>query len=164
MRKALSLDDYLAMSLDQECELVAGELRPKPTGTFHHSDVQLALAVMLYRVFGRARTKVEFSIRRGEEVLIPDVCVLRPGTPKLYRQVLDESPLLFVEIVSPSQRPGELFVKCEMYHEWGVEYCWVIDPVSKRAWNYHAGMGGAEETRDLLTGPADIPLAGILAE
>jgi Uma2 family endonuclease len=28
--------------------------------------------------------------------------------------------------------------KCEEYHAWGVAYCWVIDPVKRTAWEYHA--------------------------
>ena len=46
--------------------------------------------------------------------------------------------MLCVEILSPSQRPSELFAKCEAYHAWGVPYCWVIDPVKKLAWEYHS--------------------------
>lgn len=164
LRAGLTLDEYLGLSLEQECELVAGELKPKPRGTFEHSDIQLQLSLLLRQEFGRPRTKVEFSIRKGEDVLIPDICVLRPGEPKLYMQVLNEAPLLCVEIVSPSQRVGELFVKCEMYHEWGVEYCWVVDPVARRAWTYHGGTAAAMEVADELTGPTTILLSEIFSE
>ncbi len=34
VRAGLTLDEYLGLSLEQECELVAGELTPKPMGTF----------------------------------------------------------------------------------------------------------------------------------
>jgi Uma2 family endonuclease len=44
--------------------------------------------------------------------------------------------LLCVEIVSPPDRIGKLFGKCEEYHKWGVPYCWVIDPERKIAWEY----------------------------
>lgn len=161
LRADVSLDTYLEMNFEQECELIAGELRAKPMGTVEHSDFELDLGILLREEFGRARAKVEFSIRRGEDVLVPDVCVLRAGTPKFYRRILDEAPLLCVEIVSPSQRPGELFVKCEMYHEWGDEFCWVVDPVAKRAWTYHAGTAAAVEVFDALTGPMTLALAEI---
>ena len=164
LRAGLTLDEYLGLSLEQECELIAGELKPKPMGTFEHSDIQLQLSLLLRQEFGRARTKVEFSIRKGEDVLIPDVCVLRTDDPQLYRQILNEAPLLCVEIVSPSQRPGELIVKCEMYHEWGVEYCWVVDPVAKRAWTYHSGAATAAEAPSELTGPATVAVTDLFAE
>ena len=115
--------------------------------------------VSLLRQFGELRTSLEFSVRHGEDVLIPNICIATDENPALYRDVLNEAPLLCVEIVSPSQRPGELFVKCEMYHEWGVEFCWVADPVAKRAWTYHAGVHAATEVFDALTGPMTLALS-----
>ena len=44
--------------------------------------------------------------------------------------------LLCVEIVSPPDRVGKLFGKCEEYHKWGVLFCWMIDPERKLAWEY----------------------------
>lgn len=158
LRLGISVEDYLTMSLPQECELIAGELRPKPMGTSEHSDIQTELLFQLRTIFGRARTRVELSIRHGEDVLIPDVCVLPAGTLRWYRGILDEAPLLCVEVVSPSQRPGEIFSKCETYHAWGVPFCWVVDPVAKRAWNFHKGQHAASEVFDSLSGPTGISL------
>ena len=147
------------MSFGQECELIAGELRPKPMGTSEHSDIQTELVYQLRNIFGRSRTRVELSVRHGDDVLIPDVCVLPAGTLRWYRGILDQAPLLCVEVISPSQRAGELFSKCETYHEWGVPYCWVVDPVARRAWNYHPGSPAPQEAAGALTGPAEISLA-----
>ena len=47
--------------------------------------------------------------------------------------------LLCCEILSPEDRLGTMLAKCEEYHAWGVPYCWVIDPVKRTAWEYHAG-------------------------
>lgn len=161
LRVGISINEYLAMQFEQECELIAGELRPKPMGTREHSRMQGRLYVRLLNQFGELRTGLQFSVRNVEDVLIPDICIAADDNPALYRDVLDEAPLFCVEIVSPSQRPGELFVKCEMYHEWGVEFCWVVDPVVKRAWNYHAGMHAAAEIFDALSGPMTLPLSEI---
>lgn len=49
-----------------------------------------------------------------------------------------EPVLLCCEILSPADRLGAMLGKCEEYHAWGVPYCWLVDPVKRSAWEYHA--------------------------
>lgn len=163
LRAPMTLDAYLDTSFEPEHELLGGEARPKPMGTFTHSKMASKIARILERHFGFDRVAPELSVRGGEDVLIPDVCVLRNEDPRLYRDILHEAPLLCIEIVSPSQRPAELLAKCQIYHDWGVEYCWVIDPVAKRAWNCHASDAVAREAISALDGPATVPLQELFA-
>lgn len=160
----LSIDEYLDRHFEPQTELIAGELRPKPLGTDHHSEICVWLCALLIRAVGRARTRVELSIRIGDDVLIPDVCVLRTKEKALYRDILAEPPMLCVEVVSPSQRPGEMLAKCERYHEFGVPYCWVIEPVKRRAWENHAGKAPEEQTALLSAGGLAISLAELFSE
>lgn len=159
----LSLDEYLDRHFEPETELIAGELRPKPLGTDHHSDLCAWLWVLLVRQVGRARSRIELSIRVGDDVLIPDVCVLRDKAKQLYRDILAEPPLLCIEVVSPSQWPAEMLAKCERYHEFGVPFCWVVDPVAKRGWEYHSGARAAEQTVTLTAGDIAVSLAELFA-
>jgi Uma2 family endonuclease len=157
----LSLDEYLDRHFEPGTELIAGELRPKPLGTDHHSDICAWLYALLVRQAGRARTRIELSIRVGDDVLIPDVCVLRDREKRLYRDILAEPPLLCIEVVSPSQRPAEMLAKCERYHEFGVPFCWVVDPVARRGWEYHPGAPSAEQTSVLSAGELTVALADL---
>jgi Uma2 family endonuclease len=160
----LTLDEYLDRHFEPECELIAGELRQKPLPTDHHSDICGQLFLLLVAQAGRARTRLELSIRIGNDVLIPDVCALREREKELYRDILAEPPLLCVEVVSPSQRPAEMLAKCERYHEFGVPYCWVIDPVNNRAWEYHAGTAPAEQTSTITAGDLTISLSELFSQ
>ena len=72
----LSLDEYLDRSFERATELIAGELRPKPRGTDRHSETCVWLSALLLRHVGRSRTRVELSLRIGDEVLIPDLSEL----------------------------------------------------------------------------------------
>jgi Uma2 family endonuclease len=159
----LPVDQYLDRSFDPECELLGGETRPKPFGTKKHSKMQKRLTRLLEGFFGEGRVDPEFSVRIGDEVPIPDIVVVAGEDPRLYRDVLDEPPLLCVEIVSPSQRPDELLAKCERYLEFGVPFCWVIDPVRRRAWEYHLGSEPREVT-ELLFGPCILPLSEVFTD
>jgi Uma2 family endonuclease len=44
-----------------------------------------------------------------------------------------------VEILSPDERIGKTLAKCEIYHDWGVLCCWVLDPIQRCAWSYAKG-------------------------
>lgn len=160
----LTLDEYLDRHFEPACELIAGELRPKPLPTGHHSDICVQLVILLVAQAGRARTGLELSLRVGNDVLIPDVCVLSDKKKELYRDILAERPLLCIEVVSPSQRPAEMLAKCQRYHEFGVPFCWVVDPVDRRAWEYHAGAASAEQTAALTAGDLSVSLADLFSQ
>ena len=42
----------------------------------------------------------ELSVRIGDEIPVSDLVVLNSRNPRMYRDVLDEPPLLCVEVVS----------------------------------------------------------------
>jgi Uma2 family endonuclease len=90
----LSVDEFLDRSFDSECELLGGETRPKPLGTGKHSKMQRRLLRLLEGVFGEGRVEFELSVRMGDEVPVPDLVVLQSDSPRMYRDVLDEPPLL----------------------------------------------------------------------
>jgi Uma2 family endonuclease len=130
----LSVDEYVDRSFDPECELLGGETRPKPFGTGTHSKMEKRLTRPLEQFFGEARVQFELSVIVKDDVVIPDVLVLASEHPVMHRDILNEPPLLCVEVLSPSQRPGEMLAKCERYRDFGVPFCWVVDPVGRRAW------------------------------
>jgi len=134
----VSVEEYLSSHYEPECELINGELFPKPMGTLEHMDMEDAIRQILKRFQqqGLGRVAHELSVRKGDEIRIPDVVFASPEA-RFEKGILIDAPLLCVEILSPSQHPSFLFAKCEAYHEWGVPYCWVIDPVKKLAWEYH---------------------------
>lgn len=158
----LSVDQYLDRSFDRECELLGGETRPKPLGTGKHSKMQRRLLRLLEAVFGEGMVEFELSVRIGDEVPVPDLVVLKSPNPRMYRDVLDEPPLLCVEVVSPSQLPAEMLAKCARYHDFGVPFCWVVDPVARRAWEYHR-TGEPREVTEALSGPCILPLSDVFA-
>lgn len=149
----VSLEDYFRTHFEGECELVHGELRPKPMGTKDHSRVQgrVYSALLRYEQAGHGDALVELSLRLGETIWIPDVAFTRPDQIPGEYNVFDTPPFLCVEVISPSQSFGELYNKCLGYVHWGVPHCWIIDPVKRTAWEV-----GADET------PLQVPAEGSL--
>src|SRR6266853_1121207 len=121
----VSLEEYFRTHYDPECELIDGELRPKPMPTGPHSEMQYQVIMLLsaYKQLGVGRVLPELSLLLpGDAVLIPDVVFSRPGQPYDEHGVLNTPPLLCIEVVSPSQSFGELYQKRLSYLRWGVPY------------------------------------------
>ncbi|MGC2656822.1 MAG: Uma2 family endonuclease [Bryobacteraceae bacterium] len=138
---SISLEEYLEQTYEPEREFISGELVPKPVGTLDHSHTAKIIELLLdeFARRGLGRAERELSIRKGDDVRIPDI-VFFDVNASIERGILIDPPMLCVEILSPSQYPSQLFAKCEAYHAWGVSYCWVVDPVKRCAWEYHKGQ------------------------
>jgi Uma2 family endonuclease len=162
----VKVQDYLGLDFEPSCELLNGELVEKPPGTREHMRIEARLRDLLKRfeesMLGEALP--ELSVRRGHDVLIPDFAFVPAGAT--YEDgILVSRPLLCVEILSPSQRPSVLFRKCEMYHDWDIPFCWVIDPLAKVAWEYHQGqpLRMAPESGLLRAGELEISLTELFS-
>lgn len=139
----VSVDEYIARFIDSDekptCEYVDGVLIPKPMGTKKHSQIQANLTTFVRVNFkGVLNPLPELTTRlRETNFYVPDIAVEELSKPIPGRYPGPKDPvLLCVEIVSPPDRIGKLFGKCEAYHAWGVPYCWVIDPERRLAWEY----------------------------
>jgi Uma2 family endonuclease len=165
----ISLEEYFRTHYEPECELIDGELRPKPMPTGHHSRMQYQLIMLLsaHGQLGLGRVLPELSLLLpGEAVLIPDIVVSRPYQPFDEHDVLNTPPLLCIEIISPSQWFNELYQKCVRYLRWGVPYCWIIDPVKRLAWQIEADELPSEIPADgsLRAGDIEVKLTDLFRQ
>ena len=78
---------------------------------------------------------IELTVRiREGRYLVPDVAVqLRTAIQDPYPT---EPIALCIEILSPEDRFAETLAKCDEYLEWGVPKTWIVDPDTRRAWEY----------------------------
>jgi Uma2 family endonuclease len=158
----IAVHEYLRGHYEPECELISGVLIPKPMGTLEHMNAERRLEGLLevFEQRGLGRTVRELSCRNGDDVRVPDL-VFYASDARFQDGLLLDPPLLAVEILSPSQRPSELFAKCEVYHSWGVPYCWVIDPLKKTAWEYSRDKTVESKDKTLTAGEITISLAAL---
>ena len=127
------VEEYLRSSEKPNAEYRDGVMTPKAMPTKLHSLIQGMLLMLLHRqgVTPLPELTVRLSPNR---YLVPDVTV-SDDFPGPYPT---EPVLLCCEILSPDDRLSTMLSNCEEYHAWGVPYCWVIDPVKRVAWEYHA--------------------------
>ncbi|MBV8867548.1 MAG: Uma2 family endonuclease, partial [Acidobacteriaceae bacterium] len=134
----VSVEEYIARFVEGGekpiCEYLDGVLIPKSMGTKRHSQVQANITYLIRNRYGEQLNPLpELTTRiRETQFYVPDVAIEELARPIQGRYPGPNNPvLLCVEIVSPPDRVGKLFGKCEEYHKWGVPHCWVIDPERK---------------------------------
>jgi Uma2 family endonuclease len=131
----VSAEQYLHTSFEHDAEFVEGRIVERPLPTWEHSDIQGHLIEVL-RPMGRKMgfyTVPEQRVRiRPNLVRIPDVCVVteKPIVPTGGR-IVTKPPYLCVEIHSPDDTTSETLEKVREYLAFGVEWVWVIDPLTR---------------------------------
>jgi Uma2 family endonuclease len=135
----VSVEEYIARFVDGSekptCEYIDGELFPKSMGTKKHSKTQQNIQYYIRQKYGDAFDPLpELTARlRTKKFYVPDIAVEDLAHPMQGRYPGAKDPVfLCVEIMSPPDRIGKVFGKCEEYHKWGVGRCWVLDP--ERRW------------------------------
>ncbi len=137
-------------------ELINGREIEKPLPKKLHVFIQWYLIVELTRQLSpQYRALPELNILTGgktpdgrREYIVPDVTVVAVGA-KYEEGDLAEPPVWGVEILSPGQTIGDLFIRAERLLALGCPLVWVIWPEKRRAWEYRSDV---EEQRVELTG------------
>ena len=127
----LSIEEYLHARFEHDAEYRQGNIIQRSMPTLPHSLMQAYLGYVLFlharalgfEVLSEQRIRTQPGCYR-----IPDVCLTR-GMPS--EDVLTHPPYLCIEILSPDDSATELRAKLAEYLAFGVEYIWVIDPVSR---------------------------------
>jgi Uma2 family endonuclease len=126
--------DREAMPEDgRRVELLDGALVVSPSAGRPHNDLLLALYHQLHAACPPDVTiypvPYDYRLPDGSE-LVPDITVAR--TADLGEKRLTRTPLLVVEVISPSSRLMDPLVKREKYQAAGVPAYWIADPVRRR--------------------------------
>jgi Uma2 family endonuclease len=125
----ISEQEYLHTAYEPDCEFEDGVLIERNVGTWHHSKLQAALAAYFFnrRKAWNLHVGTEARVRaRAGKYMIPDLCILQGPEPT--DRVLQTPPLLWIEILSPEDRPLRVNRKVQAILESGVPNVWVIDP------------------------------------
>jgi Uma2 family endonuclease len=143
-----SVQEYLAACYRPDREYVDGEIQERNLGEQPHSLIQASLISFLFsrrhslgiRVLPEQRVQVSPTRFR-----VPDICVLYASAP--HDPIVREAPFLCIEILSPEDRMSRFHERITDYFQMGVQYVWLLDPESKRAFCYTPG-----EMHEILDG------------
>ena len=149
----VSVEEYLSMKFEHDCEYIDGVIRERALGDFEHSCLQSLLCGIFFshRSDWGIASLAEQHIRiTPSRYLIPDVTVVKAGLPREPR--LTKPPLLVVEIQSPTDTLREAVLKSRDYLSFGIANIWGIDPKARTA--YYARAAGLE---DVMNGWLEVP-------
>lgn len=112
----------------QRYELLDDELlvSPAPRPLHQHAVMQLAFALELAVPVGMRVFPAPLDVRLSQKrQLQPDVLVVLDGPLDVTR--IETTPLLVVEVLSPSTRARDLITKRAAYLDAGIPSYWVVD-------------------------------------
>jgi Uma2 family endonuclease len=159
------------------CELVRGELTMMSPAGFEHGAIAGNLQIYL-GIFVKQRslgivTSAETGFIIGHDpdtVRAPDVGFVRSDriskvlTPRFF----EGAPDLAVEVVSPTDRAGELLAKIRDWLAAGCRVVWLVDPTSRTITVYRGSgdttvlaVGDELTDNDVLAGFSSLPVAEV---
>jgi Uma2 family endonuclease len=143
----VSVEEYLRTSYpDADREFIDGRIVERNVGEVDHSDVQSSILHYLRthykkQVWAGVEVRVQVSKTRFR---IPDVTIMVGAKPA--ERIIRTPPLIAIEVLSPDDRAGDLEEKINDYLAFGVQYVWVINPDTHRAYSHTPN--GSRETKD----------------
>jgi Uma2 family endonuclease len=130
----VSEQEYLTTVYEADCEYEDGVLIERNVGERDHSWLQVAVGAYFFRRRKlwniEAFTAQRHRIRAGK-YMIPDVCVIY--RPRPSEKIFTRPPLIWIEILSPEDRPIRVNRKITQLLEFGVPNVWVIAPETLEA-------------------------------
>ena len=159
----ISASEYLSTSYDPDRDYVDGEVLERNLGELDHSKLQRKL--ILY--FGNREEKWGVHVFPEQRVqvsrtrfCVPDICVVAGDEPD--EQIFTKPPMLCVEILYPEDTMSRMQERINDYLTFGVAHVWVLDPRTRRAYDYTST--GMREAKDGVLRTDDPLIAVPLAE
>lgn len=172
----MTADELLTLHMPHtRTELVRGRLVVREPAGFWHGDVaaRVLVAISNYLATDRGRqpsgvargmvvaAETGFTLQRNPDtVRAPDVAFIRADRlpSATHTGFADFAPDLAVEVLSPSDRPGEVLAKVADWLTAGTALVWTIDPERRRARVYRAdGSDTVLTAADRLEGEEVLP-------
>ncbi len=157
-RRRFTVAEYCAMaeagilSEDERAELLDGEiLVMAPIGAPHESGADLLNGSLTYRLHGRARVRVQGSVRLNDYSLPqPDIAVLRLRDNYHRERATAEDVLLLIEVADASLE-FDREVKLARYAAAGIPEVWIVNVPDRQVEAYDDPAGGTYRRRRLAT-------------
>ncbi len=149
----IPIGEYLDTSYHPDREYIDGEIVERNVGKWEHSRIQFLLGLWFgqnekaWQVQGATEWRTQVSSTR---VRIPDLVLVSMGPQS---DVLEDPPVLIVEILSPDDTYSDTESRARDYQQMGVQTIWIIDPHT-RTGRVCAGTTWTQATRLEVAGTA----------
>lgn len=125
-RLRMSYEEYLDLPEDVRAEYVDGEVVVTPPPRLSHQKAEMRLGVTLSNAFPGLTVVGEAGLSTAPtRKRVPDLMIFAAADGD--QVFAEETPLVVVEILSPSTRNEDLFRKTVEYEKAGVGQYWILD-------------------------------------
>ncbi len=158
----ISVSEYLSTSYRPDCDYVDGEVLERNWGYHDHARLQakssffFAVREKQWHICVFLELRMRVSLTRFR---VCDVCVFAEEPEK---QAPTRPPMLCIEILSPDDTTSRMLERMHDYLKFGVSHVWVLDPRTKRAYDYTSA--GMREVKDGVLRTDDPQITVPLAE
>ncbi|GAA1524135.1 Uma2 family endonuclease [Nocardioides humi] len=122
----MSLEEYLALPEGMHAEYVDGEVIVSPPAASGHNKAQRRIAnVIEESLADELDVRTEAGWQRQQRYRIPDVAVFPEKDPAVVYD--DSTPILVVEVLSPSTASEDTVRKSGEYQQGEVTQYWIVD-------------------------------------
>ena len=146
--KLITAEELARTSIpDKQVELIRGRLVVREPPSTHHGAVAGNLAFELSVCVREKKLGQVFPQDTGFKIASDPDTVRGPDVAFVSKERLDRipeegyadlAPDLVVEVISPSDRPGEVLAKIGEWLDAGARCAWIIDPRRREARVFHA--------------------------
>lgn len=133
----VSLEEYLQASYRPDCDYVDGTILERNLGQYEHARLQglIITALMIHERDWHIHVLPEQRVKiREGKYRVPDVIILSEDA--LRSRVIEQPPLLCIEVLSPEDRLSEITERANDYLTLGVAETWIFDPIQRRVYVY----------------------------
>ena len=163
--RRVTAEELLAMPRGEPCELIAGEIVMMTPPGCEHGDIVGTIVTLLRTHAAKSRlgkvfAEVGFVIARDPDtVRAPDVAfVRRDRQPKEPRKYFPGAPDLAVEVISPTDRIGDVEDKAQQWVNAGTPLVWVVWPTTRSVTVHRPGQAPRIlHEQDAITGEEVLP-------
>jgi Uma2 family endonuclease len=141
-----SVSEYLSTSYRPDCDYVDGEVLERNWGDHDHARLQGKVSFFFsvrekqWDIYVCLELRMRVSLTRFR---VSDVCVFADEPEE---QIPTKPPMLCAEILSPEDTMTHMQERINDFLTFGVSHVWVLDPRTKRAYDYTAA--GMREVKD----------------
>ena len=149
-KRSYTLDDYLALPEDQRVELIDGVFYDMASPTSYHQGIAGYIHSVLLDFVRKNKgdcypfiSPLDVQLDGDEKTVVqPDVIVIC-GKDKYKNGRIFGAPDLVIEVISPSSRRKDMFLKYYKYANAGVREYWIVDPEKQTVIRYDLENMGA---------------------
>lgn len=140
----MTLEEYLSLSFPDsatEPEFVRDHLEERPVPGSCHSEIQSSLIVLVSKCAEKAGRKAfsrpELRVKTGPaSVRVPDLLIYLDAPPPRTDRIIEQTPAVAIEIVSPGDPLERILDRLGEYFDWGVAYVYLIEARFRQMYRY----------------------------